>query len=163
LDAKAGGAEDAEAALQLAEAELKNHRDAGWLLLRLVQVAGQAGVAPEKLQAVASGIPQVELRGRAQLAALRARLPRPQPVAPLPPGQGGPARGPRRWGTSRAPRPPPPGPPGPDTTPARAEAGPGWGRAGPTRLGRSARSAWRWCWRVASDWARLRSRGSADV
>jgi hypothetical protein len=76
LDAKAGGAEDAEAALQMAEAELKNKRDTSWLLLRLVQVAGQAGAAPEKLQAVAAGIPEAELRGRAQLAALRARLDR---------------------------------------------------------------------------------------
>jgi hypothetical protein len=76
LDAKAGGAEDAEAALQLAEAELKNKRETGWLLLRLLQVAGQAGVAPEKLQAVAAGIPEAELRGRAQLVALRVRLDR---------------------------------------------------------------------------------------
>jgi hypothetical protein len=74
LEAKAGGAEDADAALQLAETELKNKRDTGWLLLQLVQVASQAGAAQEKMQAVASGIPEPELRGRAQLAALRARL-----------------------------------------------------------------------------------------
>jgi hypothetical protein len=74
LEAKAGGAEDAEAAVQLAEAELKGKRDTGWLLVRLVRVAGQAGVAPEKLQGVANNIPEAELRGRAQLAAFRARL-----------------------------------------------------------------------------------------
>lgn len=73
LDAKAG-AEDAEAALQLAEAELKGKRDTGWLLLRLVEVAGRAGVAPEKLQGVAGAIAEPELRGRAQLAAFRIRL-----------------------------------------------------------------------------------------
>ncbi len=80
VQAGAGGAEDAETALQLAETELKHRRDTGWLLLQLVQVASQAGVAPEKMQTVAASIAEPELRGRAQLAVLRARLERDKQV-----------------------------------------------------------------------------------
>jgi hypothetical protein len=77
--ATGAGSADVEAALDLAEGELKgrfSNVEDGWLAMRLVDLGLQAGLAPDKLAPVARAIPDNArpLRGRAQLLLFRARL-----------------------------------------------------------------------------------------
>ena len=75
------GKEDIEAALKFAETAFKDNPDpsVSWLLLRLIDLGARAGVAEDRLLAVAKVIAGDEsgtnsLRGRGQLLAFRAKL-----------------------------------------------------------------------------------------
>lgn len=46
----------------------------GWPILRLAELGARAGLGDERLQAMASSVTDAEVRGRVQLAALRAKL-----------------------------------------------------------------------------------------
>lgn len=70
-DAAAG---DVEAARQVFEAELRGKSEVAWDAVRLARLGAAGGVAEERLQALAAGIPVRPLRGQAQLAILRGRL-----------------------------------------------------------------------------------------
>jgi hypothetical protein len=72
--ASAGEAADVEAAMQLAENNLRGQREPGLDELRLTYVALKAGMDPQKLEGLAAAIVDPQLRGRAQLALLKARL-----------------------------------------------------------------------------------------
>jgi hypothetical protein len=74
LDGNPGNTTAAEAAVQVAEAELKGKAGTEWLQLRLLRVGARAGLASERLQAFAAAIPEHDMRGRAQLAVLQGRL-----------------------------------------------------------------------------------------
>jgi hypothetical protein len=68
-----GDTADLNAALDLAEGELKGHVESPWLLFRLAQLAVKAGQADRAMQ-VAGQIPDAGLKAQAQLAAVRAQL-----------------------------------------------------------------------------------------
>lgn len=72
--APAGESTDAEAALRLAEGELRGRRELAWDMLRLTNLALQAGMDPQKLEGLTAAIIDLPLRGRAQLAILKSRL-----------------------------------------------------------------------------------------
>jgi hypothetical protein len=69
-------AADADEALHVLENSGADRTGLGWVLLRLVQVAVEAGLNDDRVQALAQAIikPNLALRGRAQLARLQARL-----------------------------------------------------------------------------------------
>jgi hypothetical protein len=73
-DAKPPETADIESALQMAEGGLGKKAKFAWSMLRLVQLALQAGLSEERVQALASQIGDPALRGRAQLAVFRAQL-----------------------------------------------------------------------------------------
>jgi hypothetical protein len=70
----------AEAAVGSAEKEMKDRPRAAWLLLRLVRLGKRADLSDDRLKAAAGLIVDPDLRGRAQLTALEARLAREQKV-----------------------------------------------------------------------------------
>ncbi len=67
-------AADAAEAMQVLETTHTTGLELGWVLLRLVQVAVDAGVPEERTQATARVIVEPALRGRAQLAVLKGHL-----------------------------------------------------------------------------------------
>jgi hypothetical protein len=72
-DSGSGDTADLNAALDLAEGELKGRVESPWLLFRLAQLAVKAGQADRAMQ-VAGQIPDAGLQAQAQLAGVRARL-----------------------------------------------------------------------------------------
>jgi hypothetical protein len=72
LDDKHAGNADATAAVQ--RAQPASTPASSWLLLRLTRIGARAGVAPDALKEMAVKVPDADLRGRAQLAALQAQF-----------------------------------------------------------------------------------------
>ena len=74
VDAQLPNTEDVEAAMKMAEGGLSNKAELSWSMLRLIQLALNANVPEDRIQALADKIGNVAVRGRAQLAVFRARL-----------------------------------------------------------------------------------------
>jgi hypothetical protein len=74
LDAQLNDTTDIESALRAAEDGLGNKAELAWPMLYLIELASRSSLPPERVQALADQIGNTALRGRAQLAVLRARL-----------------------------------------------------------------------------------------
>jgi hypothetical protein len=68
------GAREVEAALKFLNDEIRNRRELAWVLIRLVDLGKRAGLAEDRLRALAEANPDTALRGRGQLVAFQARL-----------------------------------------------------------------------------------------
>jgi hypothetical protein len=82
VDGKNPNQADLEAALTLAESRFKKNTNASWLLFRLVELGRLANGDEERLTALAQGIADGPLQGRAQLDLLRDKLAKLTTVAP---------------------------------------------------------------------------------
>src|SRR5262249_18358299 len=127
----AGEATDLDAAMQFAVNSLHGQREPGLDELRLTYMALKAGMDPQKLEGLAAAIVDPPLRGRAQLAILKARLAQTHGAA----ARGG-ARG--RGEKGRGPRGPRRGGPGPAKAPAAKRPPPRRPRIGASLLTSSA-------------------------
>lgn len=74
LDAQLTDSTDMDAALKAAEDGLAQKAELSWSMFHLIESASQSALPSERVQAVADQIGNTTLRGRAQLAVLRARL-----------------------------------------------------------------------------------------
>lgn len=74
VDAQASDTTDIEAAMKLAEGDVRNKAELSWSLLRLTRLALAAGMPPERVQEFADKIGNTTVRGRAQLAIFQANL-----------------------------------------------------------------------------------------
>jgi hypothetical protein len=74
VDAGGPDTTDIEAAMKLAEGNLRNKPELSWSLLRLTRLALAQGLPHERVQAMADKIGNATVRGRAQLAIFQADL-----------------------------------------------------------------------------------------
>jgi hypothetical protein len=74
VDAGVPDTTDIEAAMKLAEGNLRNKAELSWSLLRLTQLALANGLPHERVQELADKIGNATVRGRAQLAVFQADL-----------------------------------------------------------------------------------------